>query len=55
MTSIAEVVTVARAGLAALAATAEPVQDEWQYVDDLGRAWEGRFAAIVAARGRETV
>ncbi len=38
---------------ATLAATAEPVDDEWQYVTDLGTVWRARLAAVGAARGSE--
>ena len=51
--TVADCISVALDGFAALAATAEPVEDEWQYVTDLGTVWRGRFAQVVAARGSE--
>jgi hypothetical protein len=46
---------IARAldGFTALAATAEAIEDEWQYVTDLGTVWRGRLAQVDAARGSE--
>ena len=38
---------------ATLAATAEPVEDEWQYVTDLGTVWRARLAAVGEARGSD--
>jgi hypothetical protein len=52
-TTIADLVTRALAGFDLLAATAEPVEDEWQYVTDLGTVWRARLGAVVAARGTE--
>lgn len=37
----------------ALEAVAEPVEDEWQYVADLGAAWRARLRAAGAARTEE--
>ena len=36
-----------------LAATAEPVEDEYQYVTDLGTVWRARLRAVAVARGTE--
>jgi len=52
-TTVADLVTRALAGIDALAATAEPVEDEWQYVTDLGIVWRARRAAVVETRGAE--
>jgi hypothetical protein len=52
-TTVADLVTRALAGLDTLASTAEPVEDEWQYVTDLGTVWRARLAAVVEARGTE--
>jgi hypothetical protein len=52
-TTVADLVTLALAGFDTLAATAEPVEDEWQYVTDLGTVWRARLAAVVEARGGE--
>jgi hypothetical protein len=38
-----------------LARVAEPIEDEWQYVTDLGTVWRARLAAVVSARGDEHV
>jgi hypothetical protein len=52
-------VTVARigeralAGLEELSASAEAVEDEWQYVTDLGTIWRARLSAVAATRGTE--
>ena len=43
----------ALAGFDALAATAEPVTDEWQYVTDLDTVWRARLRAVAQARGDE--
>ena len=51
--SIADLVQRALAGLDTLAATAEPVADEWQYVTDLDTVWRGRLNAVAGARGEE--
>jgi hypothetical protein len=51
--TVADLVARALAGFATLAATAEPVEDEWQYVTDLGTVWKARLAAVVDARGTE--
>jgi len=40
-------------GFDALASTAEAIEDEWQYVTDLGLVWRGRLGAVVASRGGE--
>lgn len=51
--TVADCITRALEGFEALALTAEPVEDEFQYVTDLGTVWRGRFSAVVAARGEE--
>ena len=43
----------ALAGFDVLATTAEPVEDEWQYVTDLGTVWRARLRAVADARGVE--
>jgi hypothetical protein len=50
---IADLVDRALAGMELLAATAEPIEDEWQYVTDLGTVWRARLGAVAAARGPE--
>ena len=37
-----------------LGATAAPIDDEWQYVTDLGAAWGARVRAVGASRAGET-
>ena len=49
--SVAELIDRALAGLDALASTAEPVADEWQYVTDLGTVWRARLRAVAETRG----
>jgi hypothetical protein len=51
--TVADLVARALAGFDTLAATAEPVEDEWQYVTDLGTVWRARLRAVAAARGAE--
>ncbi len=51
--TIADLVERALAGFDALALTAEPVDDEVQYVADLGTVWRGRLRAVADARGLE--
>jgi hypothetical protein len=51
--SVAVLVERALAGLDVLAATAEAVEDEWQYVTDLGIVWRARLQAVTEARGAE--
>ena len=53
MTTVADCIARALAGFDALAATAEPIDDEWQYVTDLGTVWRARLAAVAAARQDE--
>ena len=51
--SIADLVDRALAGFDALAATAEPIADEWQYLTDLDTVWRARLRAVAEARGAE--
>jgi hypothetical protein len=51
--TVADVVQRALTGFDALARTAEPVADEWQYVTDLDTVWRARLTAVAAARGAE--
>jgi hypothetical protein len=53
MATIADAIARALDGFDALAATAAPVEDEWQYVTDLGTVWRARLAAVGAVRGAE--
>ncbi len=52
-TSVADCITRALAGFDTLATIAEPVEDEWQYVTDLGTVWKARLTAVIEARGAE--
>jgi hypothetical protein len=52
-TTVADLITRALTGFETLASTAEPVEDEWQYVTDLGTVWKARLAAVSDARGAE--
>jgi hypothetical protein len=51
--SVAILVERALAGLDVLAATADAVDDEWQYVADLGTVWRARLRAAAEARAAE--
>ena len=51
--TVADCIAQALDGFTVLATTAEAVEDEWQYVTDLGTVWRGRFAQVAAARGTE--
>jgi hypothetical protein len=53
MATVADCIARSLEGFEALAATAEPVDAEWQYVTDLGTVWRARLAAVVVARGDE--
>jgi hypothetical protein len=52
--TVADLVALALAGLDELAATAEPVDDELQYLTDLGIVWRARLRAVADARGPDT-
>jgi hypothetical protein len=45
----------AAAGCEALGVLGEDIEDEWQYVQDLGQAWLTRLEASAAARGDEPI
>ena len=51
--TVSELVQRVLDAFAGLAVTAEPVDDEWQYVTDLGTVWQARLGAVGAARGSE--
>jgi hypothetical protein len=51
--TVTQLIDRALEGMAVLDATAEPVQDELQYVTDLGTVWGARLRAVAAARGAE--
>jgi hypothetical protein len=51
--TIADLIDRALAAFDALALTAEPVADEWQYLADLGMVWRARLRAVAVARGTE--
>lgn len=51
--TIADLVARALGGFDLLAATAGPVEDEWQYLTDLGTVWHARLLAVADARGPE--
>jgi hypothetical protein len=53
MPTVADCIARALAGFETLATTAEPIEDEWQYVTDLGTVWRARLTAVAAARGDE--
>jgi hypothetical protein len=51
--TIADCVARALEGFDALTAVAEGVEDEWQYVTDLGTVWRARLGAVAGSRGEE--
>jgi hypothetical protein len=51
--SVADCITLTLEALETLAGTAEPIEDEFQYVADLGTVWRGRLATVRDARGEE--
>jgi hypothetical protein len=51
--TVADLVEQTLLGFDALAAKAEAVADEWQYVTDLGTVWKARIRAVGDARGTE--
>lgn len=51
--TVADLIDRALAGFDALAATAEPIADEWQYCTDLDTVWRARLRAVADARGAE--
>jgi hypothetical protein len=51
--TIADLVDRALEGFDVLAATAEPIADEWQYLADLDTVWRARLRAVAEARGAE--
>lgn len=51
--TVADAVEIARRALADLGAIGEEIEDEWQYVQDLVDAWDGRIDAVADARGGE--
>jgi hypothetical protein len=55
MATVADCITRALDGFDTLVLTAEPVEEEFQYVADLSTVWRGRLGAVTAARGEEAV
>jgi hypothetical protein len=53
MPTVADCIARSLEGFEALAITAEPIEDEWQYVTDLGTVWRARLSAVAAARADE--
>lgn len=52
-TTVASLIDRALTGFDVLAATAEPIADELQYLADLDTVWRARLLAVAAARGTE--
>jgi hypothetical protein len=48
-------IEAALAALETLAELGEEIDDEWQYVQDLGEAWRERLEAVAAARGADPI
>lgn len=55
MTTVGALIDLALGAHARLAELAESIEDEWQYVADLGLVWRARLEHVVAARGNEPV
>jgi hypothetical protein len=55
MATVADCITRALEGFDALLLTAEPVEEEFQYVADLATVWRGRLGAVTSARGESEV
>jgi hypothetical protein len=53
--TVASAIDRAVAAVEALGLLGEDVEDEWQYVQDLGGAWLTRLEAVAAARGDEPI
>jgi hypothetical protein len=53
--TVASAIDRAVEALEALGLLGEDVEDEWQYVQDLGGAWLTRLEAVAAARGDERI
>jgi hypothetical protein len=51
--TVAHLLERALAGFEVLVVTAEPIEDEYQYVTDLGTVWRARLRAVADARGVE--
>ncbi|MCJ7709870.1 MAG: hypothetical protein MUQ32_03485 [Chloroflexi bacterium] len=51
--TVADLIDRALSGFDALAVTAEPITDEWQYLTDLDTVWRARLRAVATARGAE--
>lgn len=51
--TVADLIDRALTGFDALVVTAEPVDDEYQYVTDLDSVWRARLRAVADARGAE--
>lgn len=50
VTQIASAIERIVGAMATLASTAEPITDEWTYVQDLETVWVARLRAVAAAR-----
>ena len=48
--TVPDLIDRALAGFDALTVTAEPIEDEYQYVTDLGTVWRARLRAVADAR-----
>lgn len=51
--TVADLIDRTIAGFDALVVTAEPIEDEYQYVTDLGTVWRARLRAVADARATE--
>ena len=53
--TVASLVGRSRVAFDALVAVGEAVDDEWQYLQDLGTVWRARLTAVGGSRGAEAV
>ena len=54
-TTVGAATALAVEGLLALGALGEDIDDEWQYVQDLVEAWQGRLQEVGMSRGDEAL
>ena len=54
-TTVGAAIDRALESLEALATLGEDVEDEWQYVQDLGEVWRGRLEMVATERSEEAL
>lgn len=53
MSTLGDIAARVLASLDVLVATAAPVEEEWQYVEDLRTVWRARILAVTAPRSAD--